>query len=192
MRNSKTVLLTFASLIIAIVLLMALVPQLGYIQIGIVAITIIHIPVLIGALSFKNYKLAFVSGCAFGLSSWFVAMTRPSLPTDFIFQNPLVSVLPRIIFALIGLYLFILFSKLFKNKELLAAGLSAIVATLCHTIMVVGMMYLFGQSLFPNGFINIIVGIITVNGWIEIVLAGIIVPPVVMSMHRVFKHVQID
>lgn len=192
MRNNKTVFITFSALIMAIIIIMALVPQLGYIQIGLTAITIIHIPVLIGSMTFKNWKLALISGTTFGLSSWFVAMTRPSTPSDILFQNPLVSIVPRILFALIALYLFIALTKAFKKKETLAAVVTCVLATFIHTLMVVGMMYLFGRSIFADGFVKIIIGIVSVNGWLEMVLAGLIVPPIISVLSKSFTHINLD
>ncbi|MDR1782416.1 MAG: ECF transporter S component [Bacilli bacterium] len=192
MRNKKTVFITFAALIMAIIIIMALVPQFGYIQIGLTAVTIIHIPVLIGSLTFKNWKLAALSGATFGVSSWFVAMTRPSTPSDLLFQNPLVSIFPRILFALIALLLFKILLKAFKERITIAALLSAVIATFLHTVMVLGMMYLLGKELFPNGFVAVIMGVVTVNGWIEIVLAGVIVPPIVRVLSKAFSHVELN
>ncbi|MEG0686847.1 MAG: hypothetical protein RR425_06135, partial [Erysipelotrichales bacterium] len=97
---------------------MAIVPFLGFIQIGLVTITLIHIPVLVGSLTFKNRNLALTSGLAFGLSSWMIALARPSAPTDYIFQNPIVSVIPRVLFALLAFYLYMALSKKIKNESL--------------------------------------------------------------------------
>ncbi|WP_423363332.1 ECF transporter S component [Mycoplasma sp. P36-A1] len=180
MKNTRII--TIGAMFMAIILVMALVPYLGYIQINLVAVTIIHIPVLIGSMAFKNVRMAIICGTTFGVSSWIVAMTRPSSPTDFIFQNPLVSILPRILFALLAFYLFVYLMK--KVKSVYAASLtSTIIACIFHTCSVLGMMYLFGdKSLFPGGFFNLLLGVVAANGWIEVVLAAIVVPPVVKAL----------
>jgi uncharacterized membrane protein len=130
--------------------------------------------------------LALVSGLSFGISSWFVAMTRPTGPTDLIFQNPIVSILPRVLFAFVALGLFVWLSKLIK-KEYLACVISTLVATAFHTISVVWLMYSFGKPLFTGGFIKLIMSIVVVNGWIELILAGAIVPIVVMALMKAIK-----
>ena len=182
----KTKELAFGSMIMAIILLMAAVPQLGYIKINLVDITIIHIPVLIGAMTFKNRNLALIAGTTFGISSWLVAMFRPTSPVDLIFQNPLVSIVPRILFALLAFWLYKYLSEKLK-KDYTAQVSSVIVATLFHTILVVSMMFVFGQHIFTDGIVALLIGVVTLNGWIEVVLAAIIVPVIIKGLQRAIK-----
>ncbi|MEG0284229.1 MAG: ECF transporter S component [Erysipelotrichales bacterium] len=178
--------LAFSSMIVAIILVMAIVPFLGFIQIGLVTITLIHIPVLVGSLTFKNRNLALSSGLAFGLSSWVIALSRPSAPTDYVFQNPIVSVIPRVLFALLAFYLYMALSKKLKN-ETLSLGISIVVSTLFHTISVLSLMYIFGKNTFEGGLIKLIVATMAANGIIEIVLAVAIVIPVVIALRKAIK-----
>jgi uncharacterized membrane protein len=102
----KTQELILVSLFSAIILILAMVPNVGLITFGAVSITIIHIPVLIGAMTLKRVSSVFVLGLLFGLGSLFAALTRGSTPIDLAFINPLISVIPRILFALIAFYIF--------------------------------------------------------------------------------------
>ena len=185
----KTKELVFGAMIIAIVALMGAVPQLGFIQIipGVPGITIMHIPVLIGAMTFKTRGLAIISGSAFGITSLLVALTRPSSPVDLLFQNPLVSVVPRILFALVAYYLYIILSDKIKSKYA-PKLISTVVATLFHTLLVVTMLYIFGQHIFEGGLIVLIGAIVMSNGWLEIVAAAIIVPIVMSALHKAIKY----
>lgn len=90
----------------AIIVLMALVPQIGFIKIPFLAFdfTLLFIPVIVGATLYGK-KGGAILGLVFGLSSLFVAYTRPATPFDITFQNPLVSVMPRVIFPLVYLFL---------------------------------------------------------------------------------------
>jgi len=181
---NKTRLMTIGGMFMAIIIMMSLIPQIGYIQLPAgVAITLIHIPVLILALSFKNRNLALIAGLTFGISSWFVAMTRPAGPADVIFQNPLVSVLPRVLFAFIAYLLYKELSKGMKN-DTIACIISVIIACIFHTVSVLFMMYMFGQELFPGGFIALLIAVATANGIIEVVIAAIIVPAIVKALSR--------
>lgn len=182
---NKTKELAFSAMIMAIVLLMAWIPQLGYIKINLVDVTIIHIPVLIGAMTFKNRNLALVAGTTFGISSWLVAMFRPMTPVDLLFQNPLVSIIPRILFALVAFILYKYLAK--KLKEYRSKLISVIIATLFHTVLVVGMMYLFGQHIFQDGFMTLILAVVSLNGWIEILIAAIVVPPIIAALQKSLK-----
>lgn len=183
---SQTQKLTFSAMFIAIILLMALVPWLGFITIGVVSITIIHIPVLIAALSFKDLKLAVIAGSTFGIMSWIIALTRPVTPVDLLFQNPLISVVPRILFAVIAFYLFILLSKFIKNT-FFAIGITAAIATLCHSVMVLFLLYIFGQEMFPGTFMTLLLSVVFSNGWIEMIIAFFITPPIVTALRKVAK-----
>ncbi len=87
-----------------LVLLMGLIPNLGYLKISIIDVTIIYIPVLIGA-ALSGYRGALILGLTFGISSFLVAVFRPSSPYDLVFRNPVVSVFPRAIFPLIFVFL---------------------------------------------------------------------------------------
>lgn len=181
----KTKEMAFSAMIMAIILLMALVPQLGYIKINLVDVTIIHVPVLIGAMTFKNRNLALVAGTTFGISSWLVAMFRPMTPVDLLFQNPLVSIIPRILFALLAYFLYKYLSK--KINEYASKLTTVIIATIFHTSLVILMMYTFGQHIFQDGFMTLLIGVVSVNGWIEILIAAIIVPPIVSALQKTLK-----
>jgi len=182
----KTKQLAFGAMIIAIILLMALVPQLGYIQINLVAITIIHIPVLIGAMTFKDRNLALIAGTTFGISSWLVAMFRPASPVDLIFQNPLVSIFPRILFGLLAYWLYKQLTKKIE-KDYLAITFSVIISTLFHTVSVVSLMFVFGQHIFTGSIMTLLISVLSINGWIEIVLAALIVPPIVKTLQKTIR-----
>ncbi|NMA05755.1 MAG: hypothetical protein GX931_05240 [Acholeplasmataceae bacterium] len=103
---------TFAS----IILLMALVPNLGYLTfIPGISITIIHIPVLIGIM-LLSFWYALGLGLVFGLSSLIASYMYASSPGDIAFQNPLVSVIPRILFAVVAFGIIIALKKI-QTKE---------------------------------------------------------------------------
>ena len=112
-RNTRT--LTLLSVFSAIILLMTFVPQIGYISFApSVAMTLIHIPVLIGVFLLPK-KYSWILGLVFGLSSLIKAATAPVGFLDPAFVNPLVSVLPRVIFAIVAAWIFELF-KLIDRK----------------------------------------------------------------------------
>lgn len=85
----------------AISVVLGLTP-LGFIPIGPTRATIMHIPVIIGAIVEGPIVGAFV-GLIFGLSSIYQAITTPT-PVSFVFLNPLVSVLPRVLIGITTYY----------------------------------------------------------------------------------------
>ncbi len=86
--------ITEIGLLLGIMLLMNI-TRVGYIPIGPINATIMHIPVIIGAI-LRGPKVGAILGLGFGLTSWFQAMQGASV-TSFIFINPLISIVPRVI-----------------------------------------------------------------------------------------------
>jgi len=186
MRDKKVYEIVVIAVFTALIIVLTIVPQIGYIQLfGIVGITIIHIPVLIGGI-FGGRKVAVSLGLVFGLSSLFVALTRPASPVDFVFQNPLVSVLPRVLFGLAMYEIYRLFRKVIKVKYL-DMTLTMIVSTFVHTLLVLVPLFIFGRNAlaevgFTGSMFTLIIGVILTNGIMEIVLAGVIGGPIAQRL----------
>jgi len=89
---------------------------LGFIPVGPTKATIMHIPVIIGAIVEGPIVGAFV-GLIFGLSSIFSAITQPT-PVSFAFLNPLVSVLPRVLIGITSYYVYKALNSM-RNKKTL-------------------------------------------------------------------------
>lgn len=94
---------------------------LGFIPIGPTRATIMHIPVIIGAI-LEGPVVGAIVGLIFGLFSIFQAVTNPT-PISFVFLNPLVSVLPRILIGIVSYYVFTGFTKIGKKGSLAVSGL---------------------------------------------------------------------
>lgn len=89
---------------------------LGFIPVGPTRATIMHIPVIIGAIMEGPVVGAFV-GLIFGLFSIFQAVTNPT-PVSVVFLNPLVSVVPRILIGVVTYYVYNSLKKLGNKKTL--------------------------------------------------------------------------
>jgi uncharacterized membrane protein len=96
--------LTLTSVFAAIILVMTFVPQVGFITLGITELTLIHIPVLIGVFLLPK-RYALVLGFVFGLGSLLRAL-QINAGIAVAFTNPLVSILPRLLFVVASIYLF--------------------------------------------------------------------------------------
>jgi uncharacterized membrane protein len=128
--------MTLMAMFIAIIIVMGFVPFLGYITIIGISVTLIHIPVLIGAV-FLGRKGGIILGITFGLTSFFRALTSVGL--DYLFIFPWVSILPRFVFGLIIYDVYILLLKILKVR-LIALVISFVLLTLIHTLMVLPLM----------------------------------------------------
>lgn len=112
MKKNKIFELTLTSVFAGIILLMSLVPQLGYITIvpG-ASLTLVHIVVFVG-IFILPLKYALLLGLVHGLGSWFAALLYAQNPFDYAFQMPLIPIIPRILTALAAFYIFKSLKKL--------------------------------------------------------------------------------
>lgn len=160
---------------------------LGFIPIGPVNATIMHIPVIIGAV-LEGPFVGFAIGLIFGLTSLIRAFTMPTV-TSFLMMNPIVSILPRVIMGFASFYIFASIYKV-TGKKKLSAMVTGFAGSLINTVGVLGSIYLlYGERyLHAIGKIGspakIIGAIAFTNGLPEALLAGIIVSSVVMVLKR--------
>jgi uncharacterized membrane protein len=158
----------------------------GFIPLPIAKATIMHIPVIIGAI-LEGPVVGGMVGLIFGLFSIFQNMSNPNL-LSFAFMNPLVSVLPRILIAITAYYCY----KLAAGKsKALGIGLGAAVGSLTNTVGVLGMIYLLYAARYAevkgiaaNTAGKVIFGIALGNGLPEAVVAAVITIPVVMAIMK--------
>ena len=198
MRNEQIKKIAFTGIIIALIIVMSF-TMLGFITISSGAsITLVHIPVLIGAIVLGK-KYGAVLGLIFGLCSLILAFMNVS--TNAPFTNPIVSILPRVLFGFMISPIYNFIKKLIKN-DIISTVLSLCLCTLIHTIIVLVPMYIvwrtgfyfgvadytaaFGDGTRTNLF-TIIFGILLANGLIEIALAGVVGTPIAMAMKVVLN-----
>lgn len=89
---------------------------LGFIPVGPTRATIMHIPVIIGAIM-EGPIVGGLVGLIFGLFSIFQAITNPT-PVSFVFLNPLVSLLPRVLIGITTYYVYNGLRKLGNKKTI--------------------------------------------------------------------------
>lgn len=181
--------LTFNALFITVILVMSLVPSFGILQLGVIAIQVIHIPVIIAGLTL-GFKSGVLNGAVFGISTLIVALTRASSPFDLLFINPLVSVVPRILFgASIGALAGLL-GTFIKNNTI-KYGTVALLSTILHSAFVFVALYFaifLGSTPIIPGQENmgtlfaVLLGIFSTNAIIEAVFAMVVVPPIVIVL----------
>lgn len=186
MRNQRVLEMTTLGIFSAIIFIMSFVPWLGFIPLGFTDLTIIHIPVLVGGI-FGGKRLAIGLGTAFGFASWTQALLRAS-GFAIVFQNPLVSVLPRILFGISIYLLFMLFGKISKSSFIQIA-LTAVFATLVHTLLVLSSLFVFmpldpvlREFMEGTPFFGFIVSVVLSNGIFEMMAAFLIVTPIVWRL----------
>jgi uncharacterized membrane protein len=134
MPQNRTRKIVVTAVLSAVTIVLGLLPFGGYIPFFGISITILAIPVIIGAI-LEGPVVGAGIGLIFGLTSLYQAATAPKSPLDPLFVNPLLSVLPRM---LIGPVAWLVWSALKRWKVigLLAAGFFGSYA---NTVFVLGM-----------------------------------------------------
>lgn len=135
MKKNNIYDLVLTSVFAAIILVMSFIPFLGFITIGPVSMTIIHIPVLIGVFLLPK-KYSWMLGLFFGLGSFIRSFANTGV-LDPAFQNPLVSVLPRVLFAVVAAWLF----EFFRWINIKFAGKNYIFFAIVSLFTVIGFYY---------------------------------------------------
>ena len=130
MKNEKTYELVLTALFTAIIIIMAFTP-LGYIPLVVINATIIHIPVILGALFLGPKKGAFL-GFVFGLTSFINNTFKAVTPSAFVFSPILaanvvgvsgifkslyICFVPRILVGIVPYYVYLLVRMLLRNGQ---------------------------------------------------------------------------
>ena len=188
-RNKTVETIAISAIMIAIMAILNFVPNVGYIKIipNVFEITIIHLFVLIFAWMF-GWKYGFLSGALFGIFCFINAFIIGNIA----FQNPIVAILPRILFGFLAGIAFELL-KLIK-KPRLRFTLDAImcgVLTAAHTFMVLIALYLaFYDSEVFSTYMKMMLASIAINFPVETAAAVIIVPAVILALDKAFPRYQ--
>ena len=102
MKNKKNRSMAYMSLFLAIEILLVCVPFLGFIPIGPMRATTLHIPVIIAGIVLGKNKGAFL-GLVFGISSLIINTIQPTI-TSFVFSpflsgsfmSVIIAIVPRV------------------------------------------------------------------------------------------------
>ena len=190
-------------LLAAIILIMFLVPFLGYIPLGFMKATLIHIPVIVGSIVL-GAKYGGLLGFLFGLTSLIAnTVTNPSV-TSFVF-SPFYSVggvggngwslvicfVPRILVGIVPHYVY----KAFRNKhQTVALAVSGVAGSLTNTLLVMNFIYLFFGEAYAeatgraiDGLYKAIMTIIVMNGVPEAIVASIITVAICKALLKLEK-----
>lgn len=185
--------MTLAAFFIALQVVMTLTP-IGYIPIGPINVTTMHIPVILAGI-FLGTKYGALCGFVFGLTSMLRATFAPGI-TSFLFSpfitvggisgnfSSLIIVFgPRILLGWLSAKMFRLLRK--KIGDLTACAVTAAVNTMIHTLLVMGLIWMFfgpqyaeALGVETSAIFGIILGVITSNGIAETILAALVVPAV--------------
>ncbi|MCC7667608.1 ECF transporter S component [Liquorilactobacillus satsumensis] len=187
-NKNRTLRSVFIAFFCAIIILQNLIPFLGYIPLGPLDLTLIHITVIVAAFVLGVRAGALVGG-VWGVITFIRAFVWPTSPlATIVFINPLVAIFPRIMIGVVAAVVFrLVLSK--TNKAFAAMSLAAVLASLTNTFLVLGQIYFFYQGksqilyhLDAQALLPYLLGVIGTNGIPEAILAGIIAPLISMPL----------
>ena len=207
MKNKKTFDIVLTAFFLGIMILMSVVPFLGFIPIGPLNATILHVPVIIGSVILGPRLGAFL-GTSFGVMSVINATTRPSA-LSFVFspfipiigtshgswKALLVALVPRILVGIVPYYVYKFVQRFFKGKtNSIALFLAGIAGGLTNTLLVMNLIYFlfkdsYGQIIKKGAdqVYGAILAVIATQGVPEAIVAGILTAAVASILLRLRK-----
>lgn len=187
----KTRNLVMTAVIAAIIILMAFVPYVGYINLVVIKATIIHVPVIIGSVLLGPKKGAFL-GFIFGATSLVNNTFNPSL-LSFAFSpfysggnlwSLVICFVPRILVGVIPYFVHRGIMKLAKEKkgaQYIALPAAGVAGALVNTLLVMNLIYFCFSRTFAaakniavSAVYDVILGIIAANGIPEAIAAALL------------------
>lgn len=204
MKNTKN--FTMTAMFLAILILLAVTP-LGFIPIGPINATTMHIPVIIASIVLGPRLGAFLGG-TFGLISM-IRSTVIQTPLSFVFspfipvigtdhgslKALLIAFIPRILIGIVPYFVFKGMQKLIKNNantvSLFIAGLAG---SLVNTILVMNMIYFLFQQDYAqvigkniNAVYSAVLAVIFTSGVPEAIVAGLATAGVCSVLLRLIR-----
>lgn len=209
--NKKTYQMVLTALFAAIIILMAFIPFLGYINLVVIKATLIHVPVILGSIILGPKKGAFL-GFIFGCTSLINNTINPSLlsfafspfysvgETGGNFFSLIICFVPRILVGVVPYFVYIGIKKLCKNKnggEWLALPVAGVAGAVVNTLLVMNLIYFCFSEQFAaakqiavSAVYNAIVGIIFANGIPEAIVAAILVTAIGKALLKVQRRME--
>ena len=209
-RSKKTTNMVLAGVMTALIIVMSSVPFLGYIPLGVINATIIHIPVIIGAILLGPKYGAFL-GLVFGMTSMVKNTFSPNL-TSFVFSpfyqmgeyggniySVVISLVPRILIGVVAYGVYQGLRKLLSGHrgKTIALAAAGVAGSLTNTLLVMNMIYLFfGEAYLIAGgktyetVYGAILTIIIGAGVPEAIVSGILTVAICKVMLRFMKNTQ--
>lgn len=208
MTTKKTYQMVLTALFTAIIIMMAFVPYVGYINLVVIKATLIHVPVIIGSIMLgpkKGGLLGFVFGCTSLINNTF----NPSL-LSFAFSpfyslgeiggnfwSIIICFVPRILVGVVPYFVYVGIRKLFKEKgagDWIALPVAGVVGALTNTLLVMNLIYFCfcdefaaAKQIAADAVYGAILGIIAANGIPEAIVAAVLTTAVCKALKRYLR-----
>ncbi len=201
--SAKTQSMVKLALFAGIIVVLSMTP-LGYIPLGVIKATTIHIPVILGSI-LLGWKAGAVLGGIFGLTSLVVNTITPSL-TSFVFTpfysldgsggslwSLVVCFVPRILVGILPYFIYRGIQKL-HGSDIVSLGIAGFLGSMTNTLLVMNLIYLlFGErwgaakQISSDLIYKTILGVIAANGIPEAIVAAVITAAVGKVLIKVLR-----
>lgn len=194
---------TLTAIFLSIILLFALTPF-GFIHLGVIKATLIHIPVIIASIVLGPKIGAFL-GAMFGMTSVITNTLAPTL-LSFAFSPAIpvlgtsqgsfwalfIAIVPRVIIGIIPYYLHRIIVKS-KTRQKTGLFLSGLITTFIHTFLVMGLISFIFQDAYAqainadsaNAILKAVLIVFFTNGIAEAIMAALVVVFVVPALFKI-------
>lgn len=181
--------LVLTAILSALIIVMTVIPYTGYITVGVIEITTLHIvTILAGVL--LGWKGGAIVGTVWGLSCIVRCLVAYPVYQPFGFANVFVALFPRTLVGVVSGLLFHAFRKT-RLTRTLGITVSTVAGSLTNTVLVLTAMTIYCRSHGMQGYesagiytvlSSIVATLAGVNGIIEIVAAVILVPAIYFAI----------
>ena len=198
MKSKKTQYMTSMALFLAIEIILVVTP-LGYIPIGPLNATTMHIPVIIAGIVLGK-KAGAELGFVFGLTSLIKATIQPGI-TSFCFspfvtigtmsgnyKSLLIAFVPRILLGYLAGLVFGIMKK--NNRE----NLGVVVGAITNTVLVLSGIYIFFGEAYASAvgvqystLVTVLLGVVSTNGILEAILGAIVSLAIYKALKPILK-----
>ena len=178
--------ITFIGLMTAVTIFLGA-TGLGFIPLAGIKITILHLPTILSAI-LGGPLIGGITGLFFGIFSLIQNIIAPT-PLSFVFYNPLVSILPRVLIGVFSGMFFKKINKIITNKKLVFL-LTSIIGTLTNTVLVLSLAGVFHHKGIFNTFQIpawiILSSIAGTNLPFEILISAFIIPMIGLPLKKYY------
>lgn len=195
MKKENIFKLSITAILVAIIAIMSFTP-LGYLKIGLLSITFLTVPIIIGAVT-NGPGVGALLGFAFGITSFIQCFGMDAFGVALMQISPwktaFMCIVPR---TLMGLICGLCYKGLSNTKlpSPVKYALSGITAPLFNTLLFMGTLIMFfwkseyiqsvADSLGASSIIKFLVALVGVNGVLELVVCPIVATLILIPLHK--------
>lgn len=191
-RKSNPHRIALLGILTAIILIQNFVPFLGNIPIPPLNPTIIHITVIVAALTMGTTD-GMIIGAVWGITRMVRAYAMPASPLDpLLWTNPMIALVPRILIGLFTGWAYTFFKKIIPEKEKISMAVASVIGSFTNTILVLFFIYIFYGETYAQAIeVNLdnlagaLMAIVGTNGVAEAIVAAIVAPLVAIPLKKI-------